>query len=208
MYLFAVSSSSIFLIGQAVVNENAYWSITYDNGEFSIVAHKSKNTHNTLRYNSSNNVFACYENGQNPVKLYVLNPEPTNASKLETFGRLYLNSYENPLVTSETGIGGTSCSGLYLAAKKALSGAWSFIKTDLQNDTTGLALRYEAWARANGDQTPYDGKEAIVNMLNLRPTLTNSQNIESSVALVVVIAVISLSSICCYFALNRKKEQK
>ncbi|MDY6003385.1 MAG: hypothetical protein SPJ49_03565, partial [Bacilli bacterium] len=186
-----------------------YWSITYSEGEFSIIAHKSAGTtRNILRLNSTNNLFNCYASGQNPVKLYVLNPEPTNASKLETFGRLYLNSSENPLVTSETGVDGTSCRKLYLTAKKALSGAWSCIKTDLQNDTTGLALRYEAWARANGDQTPYDGNEAIVNMLNLRATLTNSQSTESSIALVVVIAVISLSSICCYFALNRKKEQK
>lgn len=66
-YLYAASSDYNYLKGEDEPDENAYWEISERNGEWSIVASKSKNRNN-LRNNGS--IFSCYASGQNPVALY------------------------------------------------------------------------------------------------------------------------------------------
>lgn len=66
-YLYAASSDNNYLKGEDEPDENAYWEISERNGEWSIVASKSKNRNN-LRNNGS--IFSCYASGQNPVALY------------------------------------------------------------------------------------------------------------------------------------------
>lgn len=67
MYLYAASSESNFLKGEEDADVNAYWEVSEADGEWSIVASKSKNRNN-LRNNG--NIFSCYTSGQNPVALY------------------------------------------------------------------------------------------------------------------------------------------
>ena len=87
-YLYAASSSKNYLKANSSIDNgspaNYYWSIEDDgNGGFSIVASLSSN-HNKLRYNGTNNLFACYatDTGSN-VMLYrwddavIETPEPS-----------------------------------------------------------------------------------------------------------------------------------
>lgn len=72
-YLYAASSTSNHLKTQNVNNANGQWDISIDENthEASIVA-QGTNTHNILRYNSTNNLFSCYLNGMQAVKIYKL----------------------------------------------------------------------------------------------------------------------------------------
>ena len=68
-YLYAASSSSNYLKTEAEKDDNAKAEITISNGNATITFQGS-NTRNTLRYNSSNNLFSCYASGQSDVQLY------------------------------------------------------------------------------------------------------------------------------------------
>ena len=207
-YFYAASSSGNHMKGQASASINAYWNITYSEGAFSITAHKSENR-NVMQFNYNNGspIFSCYASAsQSAVQLYVLDTNPSAADKLNTFGRLFLNSVENTLVTEETGVQGTACvdDGTYLAAKSALAGAWSCVKSDLQNDTTGLALRYEAWARAAGDADPYDGNSNIQSTIrNQLIALTENNNI----AILIIVIASSMTLVAGVIVFKRKKNQ-
>ncbi len=68
-YLYAASSTSNWLRSQENLDENASWTVAISNNEATITAQGS-NTHNILQYNSSGNIFSCYESGQQTVYLY------------------------------------------------------------------------------------------------------------------------------------------
>ena len=83
-YLYASSSSANQLKTATELTENASWTITVDatTGVASIVA-AGTNTRNTLRYNSSSALFACYSatNTQKDLSIYmVTNTEGTGGS--------------------------------------------------------------------------------------------------------------------------------
>ncbi len=58
-YLYAASSSNNYLKQQSTLNANASWKITIADGIATIVAQGS-NTRNTMQYNQSSGLFACY----------------------------------------------------------------------------------------------------------------------------------------------------
>lgn len=69
-YLYAASSSSNNLKTQGTNNANGSWSITIADGTATIVAQGS-NTRNTMQYNSSSSLFACYASAsQKAICLY------------------------------------------------------------------------------------------------------------------------------------------
>lgn len=68
-YLYAASSSKNYLRTQTAKNTNGEWNITISNNNATIIAQGS-NTHNILRYNSNDNIFSCYNSGQQPVQIY------------------------------------------------------------------------------------------------------------------------------------------
>lgn len=69
-YLYAASSSNNYLWRKSEIDNNARWSITISDDKAEIIA-QGQNTHNTIRYNSINNLFSCYENGQNDICLFI-----------------------------------------------------------------------------------------------------------------------------------------
>ena len=76
-YLYAASSGSNYLKTQTTNDANGQWAISIaSNGDATITAQGS-NTHNIIRYNSSNNppIFSCYTSGQQPVQLYIRSEE-------------------------------------------------------------------------------------------------------------------------------------
>lgn len=83
-YLYAASSTKNYLKTQTTLNDNGNWLITIDptTGAATIIAQGS-NTHNSLRYNSSNNLFSCYESGQEDVSIYIKMSSETEKTPFE-----------------------------------------------------------------------------------------------------------------------------
>ncbi len=72
-YLRAASSTANYLRTGADIDENSSWSYTVDPLDFSInLVAQGSFTKNTMRYNKSSNLFACYaaENSQQALQLY------------------------------------------------------------------------------------------------------------------------------------------
>ncbi len=84
-YLYAASSSSNYLKVEEELSDDGKALITFLETEVegepetqsisTTVKFQGTNTRNELRYNSSSNLFACYASGQNPVKIYAIEPE-------------------------------------------------------------------------------------------------------------------------------------
>lgn len=68
-YLYAVSSSDNYLRTGNDCDNNYKAAISIKDGNASIIFQGS-NTHNTLRYNSTNKLFSCYASGQQDVQIY------------------------------------------------------------------------------------------------------------------------------------------
>jgi len=68
-YLYAASSSKNYLRTQSQLTDDASWLITFDDGQALIVAQGSY-THNTIFYNSRNQLFSAYLNPQSPIAVY------------------------------------------------------------------------------------------------------------------------------------------
>lgn len=72
-YLYAASSSKNYLRTENTLSENSSWKITITDGVATIVAQGS-NTRNTMQYNQSSSLFACYaaDASQKAIALYKL----------------------------------------------------------------------------------------------------------------------------------------
>ena len=72
-YLYAASSSRNHLKTESALSDNSSWAITIEDGIATVKA-QGTNTHNWMRYNSSNDnpLFACYASGQQDICIYRL----------------------------------------------------------------------------------------------------------------------------------------
>lgn len=215
-YWYAASTTSNYLKGQASAGNHAYFTISLSAGTFTVQAtNNSDRGTMLLNYNNGSPVFSCYSSSTSgdsyeTVDLYVLDTNPSANSKLLTYGKLFLHSVDIALVTEETGVEGTACvdNGYYTKAKAALAtsgGVWSSVKSTLQSDSTGLKLRYEAWARAAGDATPYDGEAGIQSSRTMFNNIISDSN--GAVAVIVIISMVTLTAVGGYFFMRKKKEQ-
>ena len=73
-YIYAASNSSNHLKTNTlkVAGDNAKAGIEIDEEGDATIKFQGNNSHNLIRYNSSNDIFACYESGQRPVRIYRL----------------------------------------------------------------------------------------------------------------------------------------
>lgn len=69
-YLYAASSTGNYLRTQAENNANGSFVIDIDENGVATVMAQGENTHNYLRYNSSSDLFSCYENATGNVSIY------------------------------------------------------------------------------------------------------------------------------------------
>ena len=106
-YLYAASNSSNHLKNEAALdkNNNGKWSIEFDGeGVATIKAHGS-NSHNWMRYNSSNDIFSCYSDGQQNIYLYEKDGEATPTETVTISPAKYATyCSENALDFSNTGL--------------------------------------------------------------------------------------------------------
>lgn len=82
-YLYAASSSNNYLKTQATNDDNGKWSIAITNNGAASITAQGSNTHNLLKYNTSNSIFSCYgesSTGVNLVELFIRSEsiEPTS----------------------------------------------------------------------------------------------------------------------------------
>jgi hypothetical protein len=69
-YLYAASSTKNYLRTQEENNANGQWSIEIASDGVTTITAQGTNTHNLMRYNSTNNLFSCYASGQQDVYLF------------------------------------------------------------------------------------------------------------------------------------------
>lgn len=70
-YLYAASSTKNYLRTQSSNDANGIWSITINNEGVATIVAQGSNTRNTMQYNSSNSLFACYGSAsESDVYLY------------------------------------------------------------------------------------------------------------------------------------------
>ena len=85
------------------------------------------------------------------------------------------------------------------------SGVISAFRT---SDTfTAARARYEAWATANKDGAPYDGNDDIQTLLSARILPNIIGNGSNTVAIIVIISMISVTAIGGYFFIRKRREQ-
>ncbi len=69
-YLYAASSSKNYLRTQEVNDANGQWSIEIGSNGVATIQAQGENTRNLMRYNSTNDLFACYAAGQQDIYLF------------------------------------------------------------------------------------------------------------------------------------------
>lgn len=69
-YLYAPSSASNHLKTRSDINENASWSISFDDGYVANIVAQGESSRNVLRFNSVNEIFSCYASSQEAVVIY------------------------------------------------------------------------------------------------------------------------------------------
>ena len=106
-YLYAASNSSNHLKNEATLdkNNNGKWSIVFDGEGVATIKAQGKNSRNWMRYNSSNDIFSCYGEGQNDIYLYEKDGEvaPTETVTI-TAAKYATYCSENALDFSGTGL--------------------------------------------------------------------------------------------------------
>lgn len=102
-------------------------------------------------------------------------------------------------------------SGYYLTAKRAWNAMVDSytgednLQTVFSTSFEDAYARYLAWADACGDATPFDGKDEIASANVLFKNAISSNT--AAITIVVIISMISLSTLCGYFLLRKRKEQ-
>ncbi len=192
-------------------DSDACWSISFgEEGAVTMTNGDSGNT--TFQFNDSDPRFKNYSGTQKSICIYVQST-PSETDILKTYASRYLlleNETLAQIPSGETGNAGTDCLGLtgpYMTAKTALnSGEFASHKSNFQSSSDSIVanarLRYEAWARAYGDTTPY--QTTVGNSAKLLSSLLGESS--NTVAIIVIISMVSVTAIGGYFFLRKRKE--
>lgn len=212
-YLYAAGSpdDKNYLRSQTENDNYGRFTIAISDGDAAVVA-IGADTHNTLRYNSASSLFSCYSSGQAAISIYKGSVAPTALQEAQTFTTKFMkmNSYGVGGAEGSTA-GNGACKGeqgYYAKAKVALVASSTLISEFKDNDVfNDSQARYEAWALACGDSTPYalgPNNEVIVQAS--LSSLFNASSDSNNTALVIVVSLTSLSAIGGYFLIRRRKE--
>ena len=185
-------------------DEATSWTISFTDGEMAILG----DTGRYLEYNNSSPRVGSYtSHGTSaypaPI-LYRLSGSSLKTS-IETFNstKLHMEDYD-----TNKGWCSDSEHHYYLTAKAAyndlVAAEQQLFKTSSEYSTA--RARYEAWAIANKDGAPYDGNDDIQTQLSANVLSTIIGNSSNTVAIIVVISMVSVTAIGGYFFLRKRKE--
>lgn len=101
-YIYAASSSANQLKTKTQKDDNGSWMITLgSSGSAATIKAQGTNSRNLLRYNSSSQLFSCYNSGQEEVVLY---KQVSSATGYISFCTPYIKGTDDITVTSAKGI--------------------------------------------------------------------------------------------------------
>ena len=176
-YLYAASSGSNYLRTEETLDDNGRWSITFgDEGVANIVA-QGTNTRNTMQFNASNHIFACYASAsQGDVYLYEKANEatPTQAVSISPVG----------LATfcSENALDFTGVTDVWAYIAKNENGNVTYQRVKKVPARTGVLLRNKLETGAiNCDVPTLEGQAANVTGNKFIGTLTDINALPSDV---------------------------
>ena len=204
-YLYAASSTANHLKTESSVdqNGNANWAISFSNGIASIIA-QGTYSHNVMQYNAGSSLFACYSSdSQTDVSLYRLDFGETllgnitcDGSGSHTFPTGWtwntdLQGVYNDLPSSEkTALASASSAGLarydYIVGKYNPTGSTDSTQTDYVHFITGRTV------------TPLNNSRILLGVI-----MGDNAN---TVAIIVIISMVSVTAIGGYFFLRKRKE--
>lgn len=101
-YIYAASSSANQLKTKTQKDDNGSWMITLgSSGSAATIKAQGTNSRNLLRYNSSSQLFSCYNSGQEEVVLY---KQVSSATGYISFCTPYIKGMDDITVTSAKGV--------------------------------------------------------------------------------------------------------
>ena len=198
-YLYAASSSKNYLRVQTTLDNNGRWDIDLATSK---VKATGTNTHNLLRYNSSNELFSCYETGQAAIALYALPQTITDEQIANTFIKKYMHLDSAPV--GETGEGKCVSESWYASAKEAFNKLTEDQRLLVTNNADVYA-RLQTWAVANGDEMTGD---LILSSKSAPFRSEVEAGQDKNVAIAVTTCGLGLVSAASLLLLRRKKQDR
>ena len=193
------------------LGSTSHWNVSITSEGVARITISISDTTYYLKNNNSSHRFACFASGQTDVSIYQLvDSEMTEAEKtaaeIDTFAKLYLHKID--IIDNETTRQSdtTTCNDYYTRAKAALSGDWSPIQEDFSNDTTGMWLRYCNWAWATAREVPTFSNGEMSYSNSISPLVNIIGENTNTVAIIVIISMVSVTAIGGYFFLRKRKE--
>lgn len=167
-----------------------YWTISAgtNSGQWHIV-NRSNTNKPTLQVNSS--YLSCYDNNQTDPYLYVVTPYSEEAVA-DAFTERYLHMDES--------VAG-QCNTYYPILKPVWAAMGEFEKAALSG---APYERLQAWAAAHGEHLDSDMNIVANAIISILGNVVQNGN---TVAIIVVISMISVTAIGGYFFLKKRKEQ-
>lgn len=154
-YLYTPSATYNNLQAEDSPSPNSHWDITNTAGVWSIIATKSSNK-NVMRYNSSDNYFACYASGQDNVALIPFaNVKPTPVITLAvtefnpTAEEVALTAIDATFNSNTSSV----TAGAYSDAECSVASSWLSVTTEGSGAST--VVKYSATANTSGERVGY-----------------------------------------------------
>lgn len=198
-YLYAASDSKNYLRVQTTLDDNGRWDVDLATSK---VEATGTNSHNLLRYNSSDKLFSCYTTGQAAVALYALPQTITDEQIANTFIKKYMHLDSAPV--GETGEGKCVSESWYASAKEAFNKLTEDQRLRV-TDNADVYARLEAWAVANGDEMTGD---LILSSKSAPFRSEVEADQDKNVAIAVTTCGLGLVSAASLLLLRRKKQDR
>ncbi len=157
------------------------WTVSISSGTATVTSTTS--SYGILEYNTGSPRFTTYASGQSAIQIYALTPSVTDRVQSWINDYLHLEDY-----TSNDGYCADSDHNYYAIAKAALLDLGSDVISEFQSNTDfeDAQLRYEAWARANNDATPYTLSASSTSLVEAATS-------EIYICVIVILTITSLS---------------
>ena len=200
-YLKAVSGSDNKLSSTDTLDTHCLFSITITDGNAVITC--SAVTNGTMGYNGTSHIFSCYGSARNNVELYYNENDltPTNNQlEVDAFEDAFL-FLDGTISTSNENDTGACRNKHYYAYAKA-----QYLRlTDRSLVSANAISRLTDWATANNEV--FNSAAGTFSSNKVSPLINVMGENTNTVAIIVVISMVSVTAIGGYFFLKKRREQ-
>ena len=205
-YLYAASSGNNYLRTQTTLDANGSWTIAVDENSQAVITAQGACTRNTLLFNRTSDIFACYAADSNQTKPYIFK---SYSAEADNYGKAFINTYTAGCKSS--GIGSTidwnSASTAFAGLTTTAKGIFSSIAPN-----AGTAYRFQAVARYDYIVGKY-GTGTYANFMGRSIDTNNGAYHSSSIAafnwqsvVLVCLGTCVIASVGFFFLARKKKE--